>query len=68
VPGRRGGSSAPPIPCSSRAKISASALGATAHKSEAAVNQAVPITKMRRRPMRSPSEPPSRISEASVSR
>ena len=43
-------------------------LGATAQSSEAAVNSSTPAMKIRRRPWRSPSEPPSRISEARVSR
>src|SRR5437588_6839132 len=59
---------APPRPCTNRAPMSASAVGATAHSSDATVNTPVPIWKMRRRPLRSPSEPPSRMSEASVSR
>ena len=62
-----GVSSAPPTPCSARAAISTPTDGATAHSAEATVNQAMPITNTRRRPMRSPSAPPNRISEASVS-
>ncbi len=62
-----GVSSAPPTPCSRRATISALALGAIAQSSEAAVNQRTPTTKISRRPCRSPSDPPSRISDARVS-
>ena len=47
LPGVR---SAPPTPCSRRAPISASALGAIAQSREATVNQATPMTKIRRRP------------------
>ena len=63
-----GVSSAPPTPCSTRAAISTSGFGASPHSSEASANQIVPITKIRRRPNRSPSEPPSRIRLASESR
>ena len=45
-----GVSSAPPTPCSMRAKTSAVALGAIAQRSEATVNRATPITNTRRRP------------------
>ena len=45
-----GVSSAPPTPCSARAAISISTLGATAHSSEATANHATPITNTRRRP------------------
>ena len=48
--------------------MSISEFGAIAHSSEAMVKMPTPITKMRRRPWRSPSDPPSRISDASVSR
>ena len=58
----------PPMPCSSRATTRVSAVGAIPHSSEAIANHTVPITNSRRRPNRSPSEPPSRISEASNSR
>ena len=50
------------------AATSTSMLGATPHSSDAAANHTVPITKTRRRPRRSPSAPPRRISEASASR
>ena len=53
------------MPWSTRAAISTSAVGAIPQSREAAANQIVPITKIRRRPKRSPSEPPSRIREAS---
>jgi hypothetical protein len=36
------------------------------HISEATANQAMPIRKIRRRPSRSPSEPPTRMNEAKV--
>ena len=62
-----GVSSAPPTPCSARAAISSGAVGASPQSSDASANQTTPITKTRRRPYRSPSEPPSRISDASVS-
>lgn len=42
--------SAAPMPCSRRAAISNSVLGAAAQSPEAIVNHAAPITKMRRRP------------------
>ena len=43
-------------------------LGASAHSSEATPKPPTPIAKIRRSPNRSPSEPPIRISEPSVSR
>ena len=48
--------------------MSTSMVGAAPHSSEAAANHTVPITKTRRRPYRSPSAPPRRISEANASR
>jgi hypothetical protein len=45
-----GVSSAPPMPCSSRAAMSAWTFGAAAQSGDAAVNRVVPATKMRRRP------------------
>ena len=63
-----GVSSAAPMPCRIRATISTSGVGAMPHNSEAAANQTVPTTKIRRRPNRSPSDPPSRISAARESR
>ena len=43
-------------------------FGAAPHSSDAAAKQTVPITNTRRRPNRSPSAPPNRISDASASR
>ena len=63
-----GVSSAPPMPCSTRAMIRVSGLGARPHSKEAAANHAVPITNTRRRPNRSPSEPPRRMRLAIESR
>ncbi len=45
-----GVSSAPPMPCSARAAISTSTVGASAHSAEASANQATPIRNTRRRP------------------
>ena len=59
-----GVSRAPPTPCKARAPISSSEVGAAAHSTEATVNHAAPMTKMRRRPIRSPSEPPRRMKAA----
>jgi len=44
------------------------AVGATAHRSEARPNPPTPSVKILRSPKRSASEPPTRISEPSVSR
>ena len=63
-----GVSSAPPIPCSSRAPISSSAVGATAQSSEATVKRPTPAMEDPPPPERSPRLPPSRISDARVSR
>ena len=63
-----GTSSAPPIPCSARAAISTSVFGAAPQMTEAAVKEARPNTNTRRRPNRSPSEPPRMISAPRVSR
>ena len=52
------------MPCSTRAAISTSAFGASPHIRDASANQIVPMTKTRRRPSRSPSDPPIRMSEA----
>jgi len=41
-------------------------VGAMPHSSDAAANHATPMMKRRRRPKRSPSAPPTRISAASV--
>ena len=62
-----GVSSAPPMPCSARAAIRNSMFGDNPHRAEATANQTTPSTKIRRRPNRSPSEPPSRMNDASVS-
>jgi hypothetical protein len=62
-----GVSSAPPMPCSTRPAIITSRFGATAQTAEATANQTTPTTNSRRLPSRSPSEPLSRISEASIS-
>ena len=50
------------------AAISRPALGAAAHSSDAAPKPATPAAKTRRRPRMSPSEPPTRSSDPSVSR
>ncbi len=63
-----GTSSAPPIPCSARATMSTSVFGAAPQITEAAVNDSSPKTKTRRRPKRSPSEPPRMIRAPRVSR
>jgi len=62
-----GVSSAPPTPSRARAAISICTSTAAAHSAEATANQIAPSTNTRRLPYRSPSEPPSRISPASVS-
>ena len=61
-----GVSSAPPMPCSTLAAMSTPMSGARPHRAEARANQITPITKTLRRPSRSPSAPPSRISPARV--
>jgi hypothetical protein len=62
-----GVSSAPPTPCRTRAAISVSMFGASPHSSDATANQLTPTRKIRLRPNRSPSDPPSRISAARLS-
>ena len=57
-----GVSSAPPTPCTTRASTRNTAVGATAHSSEPMANTTMPSWKMRLRPKRSPSDPPSRMS------
>jgi len=57
-----GTASAPPIPCSALAASTISIDGASAQASEATAKTAIPIMYIRRRPYRSPSAPPSRIS------
>ncbi len=58
--------SAPPMPCSARARTSVSMLGASPHRAEATANHPTPMTKILRLPYRSPRDPPSRIRPASV--
>jgi hypothetical protein len=58
--------SAPPTPCTARAPMSCVSLCASAHAAEASVKIARPTRKMRFRPKRSPSFPPSRIRVANT--
>ena len=60
--------SAPAMPCRPRKTISVSTFGATAQSTDATPNQATPRRKTRASPKMSPSDPPTRISEPSVSR
>ena len=62
-----GVSSAPKTPCSARAATSTSIVGASAHSSDATPKPATPSENTRRSPYTSPSEPPTRISDPSVS-
>src|SRR5262245_2229738 len=62
-----GVSSAAPTPCSARAAISTGAVGARPHSREAMANHTTPMTNTRRRPYRSPRDPPSSSSPDSVS-
>jgi hypothetical protein len=62
-----GVSSAPPMPCSARAATSTSMDGAAAQSKDATANHVTPTMNTRRRPSRSPKEPPTRMSEARVS-
>ncbi len=62
-----GVSRAPPTPCRARAATSISTLVASPQSNDATANHTTPMTNTRRRPNRSPREPPSRINEASVS-
>lgn len=55
------------MPWSARAAMSTPAFGAIPHSSDASANHTTPTTNTRRRPNRSPSAPPSRISPARVS-
>ena len=48
---------AAPSPCTARAAISSQSVGATPHRTEAAVNRTMPASSSRRRPMMSPSRP-----------
>ena len=63
-----GVSSAPNTPCSARPATSTSIVGAIAHSIDTTPNPPTPIENTRRSPYRSPSDPPTRISEPSVSR
>ena len=63
-----GASSAPARPWSARAATSVPIVGATAQSSEVTPNPPTPSAKIRRSPNRSPSEPPTRMSEPSTSR
>ena len=63
-----GVSSAPATPWSARNTISSVIEGAIAHSSEAAPNPPTPSANTRRSPKMSPSEPPSRISDPSITR
>ena len=63
-----GTSSAAPTPWSSRPATSSGTDGASPHSTDAAENQTSPTAKTRRRPKRSPKDPPSRIRLASASR
>ena len=62
-----GVSRAPITPCTARAMISVTPLGATAHNNEANPKPATPRVKIRFSPNTSPSEPPTRISAPSIS-
>jgi len=62
-----GVSRAAPTPWKARAPISASILGARPHRTEAIANTMVPSTKMRRRPSRSPKDPPTSRRDAKTS-
>ena len=57
---------APPMPCTARARFSASGLVERPHAAEAAVNTTRPIANTRRRPNRSASEPAVSRNAASV--
>ncbi len=63
-----GTSNAAAAPCTARAAISRSADGAAPQSSDATPNPHRPTRNTRRRPNRSPSEPPSTSSDPSVSR
>ena len=62
-----GTSRAAPTPCTPRATMSWVVSGASPHQTEARAKSRTPVEKMRLRPRRSPSEPPTRISAASMS-
>src|SRR5262249_879917 len=61
-----GFSSAPPTPCTARAAISWLSVVASAQAADASVKIARPTRKIRFRPNRSPSLPPSRMRAANV--
>ncbi len=63
-----GTTSAAAMPWTQRAAIRDPVSGATAHTSDVAAKAPRPTTKIRRRPYRSPSDPPSTSSEPRVSR
>src|SRR6185312_6102733 len=63
-----GTSSAPATPCRVRPAMSRAELGAIAQIAEVTAKPPSPTRKMRRRPSRSPSEPPTNSSDESVSR
>ena len=63
-----GVSSAPATPWMARKTISEVEVGAAAHSTDATPNSATPSVNMRTSPKMSPSEPPTRMSEPSVSR
>jgi len=56
------------MPCTPRAAIRRFDEGASAHRTDATPNPPTPSAKIRRSPYRSPSEPPTRISDPSVRR
>jgi hypothetical protein len=62
-----GTSSAPPTPCTIRAATSTVMVGASPQATEAAVKMTTPKAKTRRRPKRSPVDPPTRTSAPSMS-
>ena len=62
-----GVSSAPNTPCSARAATRTSMVGAAAQSMEATPKPPTPKLNTRRSPNTSPSEPPTRISEPSMS-
>src|SRR5581483_1662670 len=63
-----GVSNAPATPCTARNAIRNPIDGASAHSREAAPNAPTPSANTRRSPKMSPSDPPSRTNEPSVSR
>jgi len=63
-----GTSSAPATPCSARAATRKPIYGAIAHSADATPKAPTPIANTLRSPYRSPSEPPIKINDPSVSR